>query len=183
MRKIKNVDVKQCVGALIFVLVAFCTVLIPFLFEGPDFAFNHLPLVGDGDIIPMLDTYTNAFFKVINIQTPLIMTYVSNYCLYVFYGILAFDLLFCLFLIIIRCNGIRIFCKIISILAGILMFALTFVFLFYVVGFIINISQNITPEMDILSLIQQGGLIYLFSLFIFSFLLISKQFKWFRRYY
>ncbi len=183
MKKIKNVDIKQCVGMLIFSIFTICTIFIPFKFAGPDFAFNHLPVIGNGDIVTSQLSYTSSIFSMLKMSMPSIFETIANASIYIFYGIVLFDLLGALLLIIIRSSVLRIIFKVISIFAGFAMLLMFFVHLFYIFGFIAFIAENLNADINVLNLIQEGGLIFIVVLFLFSFLLISKQFKWFRRYY
>ena len=183
MKKIKNVDVMQCVIILIFSIVAICTILIPFKFSGADFALYHLPITGNGELVLFQADYVCAIFQMAGITAPKFLLTISNISLYVFYAILIFDFLASLLLICWRNNVVRIICKIISIIAGVAMIAICLLYFFYIIGFIANIASNLTAELNTLLLIQEGGLLFIFAIFIISFLLISRQFKWFRRYY
>ena len=116
---------------------------------------------------------------------------VSDYVYIAFVGILAVDLfLALLFLICVRNNGVRVFCRIFSIIFGI---AMAVIFVYYLVFTLASIFHFFSLDLanetyyltgkSILMSLFAGGTIWGLICTIFSAIFISKQFKWFGKPY
>ncbi len=185
---IKNVDRKQCIGSLIFSIFALATVFIPFILRNTTFAFQSLPLIGDGSFIDSLLTNIESAFKLIQQQAFFTdnKNLIETICLisfYAFYGIVLFDFIFSLILLIFPCEVLRLIVKIFSIIFGVVMILLTIVYVLFIIGFIAHLTTAIAAGESFKTLVQTCGALYMLVMVIFCFLLMSKQFKWFRKYY
>lgn len=185
---IKNVDRKQCVGTLIFSLFAIATLFIPFIIRETTFAFNYAPILGDGSWPDMLYSYVLSAFKLLEMEEIVlnnasIINTICSASFFIFYGIVLFDFLFSLILIIFPCNVLRIIVKVFTIIFGFVMILTTILHVMFIIGFIAYLTNQVAAGVGFREVVQVGGIIYLVVVTMFCYLLMSKQFKWFRRYY
>ena len=182
----KYVSVGSCVKTIIFSLIAMATLFVPYYINGGTikFPFSVFPIIGDG-----------TFFEAFALEPVLLVvehllgtnytTYVNlilAYNIQIFYGILIFNIVASLLLIIARFNGLRIFFKIFSIIFAISLIVINLTFLATIVLKIIYYFNVYGMEFTPLwPFILQNGIIYYFVLMIFSLILIFKQFKWFSK--
>lgn len=177
----RRVWIGQCVRIIIFCLIVFCTVLIPFSLNGEMvMAYAKLPLIGNSEIITHATNSALGLKSLIGIPSESmdIINFIYQSYVYFFYGILLADIIFAILLIITRLNGLRIAFKIISIIFAFIMLAITLANVGYILGLIYYAILNLGFE-EVLPTILGSGIIYALGLAIFSGILIKRQFAWF----
>ncbi len=189
-KHVPNVDVWQCVRALIFSIFILCLALIPLSFatdSNGEAAYTVLPIIGNGKIVDAQKIYVDALLNKFGLMAmPEVVLYAQiavEYCFYVFYGILVANVLFNLVLILVRLPLFRILFKIISILAGFAMIIVSVTLLATIIGFFISFIDAATPLNQLGEAILGSGIIFVFINMIFAFALIGKQFRWYAKYY
>ncbi len=189
MSKLKNdkiVNKAQCVWAIIFCIITIATIFVPYMISSEvKLTFTALPLIGDGNIMKILNNQVFGLTSLFNvsglvISTSLletISTVVQIVCIYGFYGIVIFHLLFSILVLATRVNAIRVIGKVFSIILGIVMI---FIFLIQIAVLILLIVNCISA--DGFYYLLDNGIIYFIVLTIFSFAMIIQQFKWYSYY-
>ena len=169
---------KTGVGQIIFCIIAAATVMIPVIIaENITFAYQWLPIIGDGSIIGANTLYFETFMQKIGLDVSSygsILDTIKEYCFHAFYGIIAFDFLFALIQAFLRSEVLRKILKFISVLLGFVMLILTVVFAASVAGFIFQAIDN--GGENLAESIMESGAIYLFVMFFFAFIAMFKQF-------
>ncbi len=181
-KKPKHVWIAQCVRIIIFSIILLCTVFIPFSFadSGMIFSYTKLPLIGDASIANNIILVTKSLQSLTGLSTDIMIyiSYVYEYYLYAFYGILLLDIVFALLLVITKLNLLRVIFRIIAILCGFVMIAVMVANIGYIVAYIYSIL-SVGDFNNLLPVIQENGLLYALVLSIFSGIMIKKQFSWF----
>ncbi|MBO4251441.1 MAG: hypothetical protein J5911_02130 [Clostridia bacterium] len=176
-----NYEGKLGVGQLIFCLFAFATLLIPLTLD-PSlvFAFNEITPIGTTSGVALIQTgFITALFDIIKLSsvlTPEILNLLP-YSIYAFYAIVAFDLVFGIILMMARVESLRIILKVISVLLGFVMLAVTIISLMPVVGFFAQYFSGAFGEALIIDCIKNTGIMYFFGFMIFSLILMICQFS------
>ena len=178
MDNTKKTQKSKYLPILLWGIIGLLTLFIPYaIYQGEViFTFRALSLLSEGTYQqPLLEFVFNALRLPVEISE--VVYTVSLYVLYVFFVIFAFNFVFSLLLLIFNKEPIRKFARFISVFAGI---AFTFIFIFStynIIGIIYNVA---TFGLNIIEyLLSNGGIFYLIQ-FIFSLILIKKQFIWFK---
>ncbi len=181
--EVKNINVGQCVGTIFACLFACLIVFVPFHFGSTSVLYKDvMPIIGDGSAqITHLDM-TTTFFETFNLNYSTILELLSQYVPYVFFGILAVDIVMALLLIIFQATFLRVIFKIISIIFGFAMLGVALYYLIYIAGFIIP-CLNLTEPFDFMSYLDTSGVLVALVMVIFGFMFMGKQFKWFAKLY
>lgn len=186
-KPIKNVNKKQCLGSLISSIIALCVFLIPMTFGSAGFnlTYKFLPIIGDGSIFATQEIMCINFASLAGLSDEIvsILKMVMEYGLYAYVGILAFNILFSLLLIITRSQILRCFCKIISIISGIAMIIISASCLVYIAGFAGKFIMNAGAIETIMVDLEVSGLLFILGLIIFAIRHSIKQFKWYSKLY
>lgn len=186
VKQIKNVSVGQCIRTILFSIFAFCVALIPATFgnTGINITLNTLPIIGDGSISNAQLGSATGFAALLNMDSLLdTISSLLNLSVIAYFGILAANVLFSLFLAITRFQVLRVIFKIYSILAGFAMIFILLMSLVHLMGFFGLIIQGIIPIETVMTAIETSAILTAIGLAIFSGLLIGRQFKWFARLY
>ncbi|MBQ8762453.1 MAG: hypothetical protein IJZ26_04015 [Clostridia bacterium] len=165
-KKDSNVDVRQCFQSLMFSIIAGATALIVY--------FTGVKLEN------AQATIANTLGVFLTPEITQILQTVYNYTLLAFYGILAFNIVFSIFLILTRSRFIRGIARIISYFAGIAMFFIFIVSLVYILSFVLHcaLGQNQTA---ILQTVYDTGVFVYLAVAFFSVMLINRQKRWFTK--
>lgn len=181
-QKWKIVSVKECIGIIILSLIFLISVsVIPCTVDGKESVFFlGLPLINANDVATSISEGIVAIANVIGIDAAIyeLIYKIIVYAPTVYTAILLFDILASLILSIFRTKPLRIIFRIFSIIFG---FAMIYVFLSSLVsmiGIIFAAAKGSLTASFVLS-----GFISVAMITIFSFFMILKQFKWFRRPY
>ncbi len=180
---VRNVSVKQCVATIIFSLVVCLLTFIPYTFgnAGLNFTFKFLPLIGNGEIMNTPELITNGLVSLLSLDASVmdILTIGLNYYVVVFYGIVLFDILAAIVLIIFRNNVLRIIFKVISIIAGIVMLLIAVLGIVYILGLVGGIASGTIQLDNVISHLENTGILFILILIIFACFMSIKQFRWF----
>ncbi len=192
-QEVKNVDLRQCVGTVIFCIIAACIAFIPYVISDQlIYAYQVLPSLSGG--ITFNEVYlghqvamiSELFAIIPALAIPAIQTYLPiamQYSSLIFFGILALDIVFCILLFITRSTILRFLFKIISILCGFIMLALFLCGLLYICGFLCCFINGSLLFEEILQHAKLYGVVYYLGFMVASAMLIKRQFKWFARLY
>ncbi len=180
----KYVSVWNNVKVIIFVLITFAFLFVPFAIteeNGIIFTYTKLPVIGDGEIVLLAKDAGNFFAEFIQQQSgsiPSLLSSLYNVSYTLFLGILATDVIFCLILSLLRLNTLRIIMKILSIFCGFFMIIFAAINLIYVIGYFHASGSYAIAFFDML---KGYGVISAFVFFILGIIYSVKQFKWFSR--
>ncbi len=179
----KYVSIGNNIKVLIFVLISFAFLFVPFAITEEEliFTFSKLPIIGDGQMVTTAEIATDYFGLLIPSLGESITSLVKSLfgiAYTVFMGILVADVLFCLLLSIFRVNALRIIIKILSIFCGFIMIIFAVLNLVYVVGFF---NASGMYEIGFFDMIKTSGVIPAFAFFILGIIYAIKQFKWYSR--
>lgn len=174
----KDYEGKLGIGQLIFCIIAAATLLIPFTIEPIEFSFNHIMPIAKSEINGIQNFYLLALFDTIGITEaiPQVIYDILPYALYAFYGILAFDIVFALLLMIIRNEVMRVIFRAISVLLGFIMLAANIVMLATVAG-VITYYLKYVSETPIFEFLKNSGVFFFLGVMIFSLIGTVKQFS------
>jgi len=186
-RLMPNVSVKQCFGTIFFSIFACVIAFIPLTFGSipTTFTYEYLPFVGNDTITQVPPFILQGIVKILNLQGDF-LKYVEmalNYNVVVYFYILAFNIAASLVLIILRLSILRIIFKLVSIIAGIAMLAIAVTNALYIAGFAGNFIHGTIPIENIMSALETSRVLLALGLFIFSLIMVKKQFKWFAKLY
>lgn len=178
----------NCFKIIFYCLIVACTLFVPIVLD-PQliFGFQGAPLIGDGSIVKLQIAFAHGFSSLIGLEGVLAqpLSMIMEYCTLVFYGILALDIFFSLVLCALPFNGVRIVFRIFSIIFGICMFALAFLYLSSFIGFfgyVFMVSGDINGVLNNLGTqFLSSGLLFFLACTVFAFTLIKRQFKWFAK--
>lgn len=177
----KDYEGKIGIGQLIFCLIAAATLVIPFTFDPSiNFSFNNIMPIGNSVITSIQATYIGSFATTVGIPDSVmeIINTVAPYSVYAFYGIIAFDLLFTLILMVLRNEIVRQIVRTFSILLGIVMLLASIFIIASVVGFFTYYMNNGFGEgQAIFDCMKNNGLFFFAGVAIFSFIGSIKQFS------
>ena len=183
-QKWKIVSVKECIGIIFLSLIFLISVsVIPCTVNNEQSVFIlGLPLLTDKGVAISIYEGITAF-AVLLILNPEISKLVYNIIVYaptVYTVILIADILFSLLLAILRAKPLRIIFRIFSMVFGV---AFIYVFLSSLLSMIGIIIAAASGEGALTASFVLSGFISIALITIFSFFMILKQFKWFRRPY
>lgn len=177
----KDYEGKIGIGQLILCLVAAATLFIPLAIEpSVIFAFSKItPIGGTSEIALMQTTYSQALFETLNLYEKIPATFFEllPYSIYAFYGILAFDILFTLILMVLRSEILRQIVRAVSILFGFIMIIIMLASIPAVAGFFTHFMRDGFGDRLIFDCIINEGLLYFFGLFFLSIIVMVKQFS------
>ncbi|MBP5465982.1 MAG: hypothetical protein J6Y43_00255, partial [Clostridia bacterium] len=123
--------------------------------------------------------YMLNFFDTVGIMEhipEIVINDIIPYGFAAFYGILAFDIVFAILLMIIRSEVLRVLLRTISVLLGLVMIAVNIVMLATVAGVFTSYFRSGT-EMPIFDYIKNSGVIFFFGVMLFSLIAAKKQFS------
>ena len=182
--KWKYVSVGKCVGAIIWSIIGLATIFIPFsLSSGTVLTLKYMPIFGDGSIFIAFNSAYSGLGTNLSLPNALVsfLTNVSQVVVYAFLIIMLVTILFGLILAITRVNVLRIIFKVFSIFFGIALIFIGLCYVLYIPGAIMSYMQ-IDPSLANLSkAFLDTGVIYALGTAIFSFVIASKQFKFFSK--
>lgn len=177
----KDYEGKLGIGQIIFCIIAAATLLIPFTIDPMEFSFNHIMPIAESDInVWQSEFYLPALYEVIGItdKVPQVINDIIPYAFVAFYGILAFDIVFALLMMIIRNEAMRVILRAISVLLGFVMLAVNLVMLASVAGvatyYLKYVADSGTPIFDFL---KNSGVFFFFGVMVFSLIGMVKQFS------
>ena len=176
----KDYEGKIGIGQFILCLLAAATLCIPYVLEPQmEFTFSRIMPIGNSAVSADQGTYIAAIMETLGIASSIPETVFKllPYTIYAFYGIIAFDLVFTLFMMILRNEIIRQILRAFSILLGFVLLALVLVNLLTVAGFVTNYLSGGFGEREIMDCIKNSGLLFFLGLAIFSFICMIKQFS------
>ncbi len=181
---VKNINVGQCVGTIFACLFACLIVFVPFNFGEAGFKFfkDAMPILGDGSYESTHFLMTSNFLQAFNLNFQSVFELLSRYVPYIFFGIIAIDIVMALLLIIFQLTFFRVLFKIISIIFAFAMLGVALYYVIYIVGFILPIL-NVVEPVNIMTHLEASGILYALVIMIFAFSFIGKQFKWFAKLY
>ncbi len=185
---VKNVNVKQCVFMIIGTILGMLILLVPATFgDKLTFFFQHIPFLSGINKFDLTSTALMmqglAGLLGLTEQITSLLSTIFSFTPFVYFGILVFDFIFSLLLIIIRSEKLRLICKIISIILSIVMFFICILYLIYIIGFLGLIIKGILPFDQISSSINSSGILLALAFVFFSFIFFIKQIKWFAKLY
>nr|MBO4518314.1 hypothetical protein [Clostridia bacterium] len=176
----KDYEGKLGIGQIIFCIIAAATLCIPFIIDPMEFSYDHILPIAESDINFWQDGYIHVLFETVGIadKIPQVIYDIIPYAFVAFYGILAFDIVFALLMMIIRNEVMRVLVRTISVLLGFVMLAVNVVMLATVAGVFANyfkyVSDTGTPIFDYL---KNSGVIFFAGVMIFSLIAMVKQFS------
>ena len=178
---VKYYEGKIGIGQLILCLVAAATLFIPVVIEPSIvFAFNKIiPIGTTSEIAVMQTTFVQSLFETAHLsdKIPTALFDILPYSIYAFYGIIAFDILFTLVLMIARSEILRQILRAFSILLGFILLIITIASIPAIAGFFTYYFNNGFGDVLIFDCIKNEGLIYFVGLFALSFIVTIKQFS------
>lgn len=176
----KDYEGKLGIGQLILCLFAAATLVIPYTFEPMVFSFNNIMPIGDSVITATQNTYISAFLETLGLSAviPEAIFNIIPYTIYAFYGIIAFDILFTIILMIFRVEIFRIIVRALSILLGFATLAVFLVSLVTTAGFFTYyLSGGFGEGAVIIDCIKNNGLLFFLGVTVFSIIVTVKQFS------
>ena len=182
VKNYKNVSVKQSFGIIIFCLFTALILLVPFTFgnAGMHYTYESLLAFFNGAQF-MPEAVSTGLFALFNLPAQFggIVLSALNYYPIVFFGILAFDILAALIIIIFRSEVMRLIFKIISILCGFVMILIALCALLHIAGIAGQFIMGVTPMDSFMQVLEQTGILFAIAVLVFAILLAPKQFRWF----
>ena len=176
----KDYEGKIGIGQLILCLLAAATLCIPYVLEPQmEFTFNRIMPIGNSAVSADQGIYLMAILEQIGVASsiPEGIFKILPYTIYAFYGIIAFDLVFTLLMMILRNELIRQILRALSILLGLALIALFLINLLTVAGFFANYLSGGFGGSEIFDCIKNNGLLFFTGLTVFSFICMIKQFS------
>lgn len=178
----KDYEGKLGFGQLFFCLLAAATLFIPYALEPSiNFSFNNIMPIANSVITSTQATYVGSFLTGTVGLSGTIMEIINTivpYSVYIFYGIIAFDLLFTLILMILRNEIVRQIVRLLSVLLGFVMLIASIFLIVTVVGFFTYYLNNGFGEgKAIFDCIKNNGLLFFAGIAVFSFIGTIKQFS------
>ncbi|MEG9429568.1 MAG: hypothetical protein VZQ61_01370 [Christensenellaceae bacterium] len=176
----RDYEGKIGIGQLLLCLLAAATLCIPYMLEPQmEFTFNRIMPIGDSAVSADQGAYLMAILEQIGIASAIPETIFKMlpYTIYAFYGIIAFDIVFTLFMMILRSEIIRHLLRALSILLGLALLVLALVNLLTVAGFFAKYLSGGFGEREIFDCIKNNGLLFFIGLTVFSFICMAKQFS------
>ena len=175
-----NVWIGQCIKTIIFSMVAFLTILLPYsINEGVTFTLNVMPVLGNSTMIDAQYGVVCNFFALIRLPADsYFFFYIFKVNVIVFYSILIANVFFSLLLIVSQANFLRIIVRILSIIFSVFMFIISLSYFVTIVCIIYALFSGYY-QTDILLSLKTCGIIYYFVTIFFSSILIRKQVEWF----
>ncbi len=176
----KDYEGKLGIGQIIFCIIAAATLLIPFTIDPMEFSFNHIMPIAESDINVWQNAYISILFDIAGIadKIPQIIYDIIPYGFVAFYGILAFNIVFALLMMIIRNEVMRAILRAISVLLGFVMLAVNLVMLASVAGVFANYFKNLAGSgAPIFDYLKNSGVIYFLGVMVFSLIGMVKQFS------
>lgn len=180
----------QCLATIIISLIAAATFAIPFCFIDDGIILSHavMPFIKSNEnpiTVEFMAQIDSAFLNLTKISLSegfaSLLPKLSFYSIYVFYGILAFNIVFSLLAIFTQLEAVRFFAKIISVIAGFLMIAIAILSAVHIVGVVSSYlaveSENLIETLTVAA--KESGILYFLGVFIFSIVMATKQFGWF----
>lgn len=191
---VKNVNLKQCVGTIIFALVSLCVLFIPFTFGAAGINCSYKAFISDESGVNLITVASanalEGFLSVAKITEQSTIEIISQILYYgerAYFVILAADILFALLLIFTRSQILRLIFKIISILFGFAMLAVFASNIIYIAGiaggFICSTDLMDMGMEAVMSILETSGILFALGTMLFSAFLVKKQFKWFAKLY
>ena len=168
-------------GPIILCLFALATLFIPLAIE-PNIIFPFskiMPISNTSDLCVLQANFSFVVFDALSIadQIPAEVFNYLPYTIYAFYGIVLFDLLFSIILLIIRSEVLRQIIKAISIILGIAMIIVTLASILPIAGFFTYYLSGGFDGALIFDCIKNQGLLYFVGFFIFALIIMIKQFS------
>lgn len=176
----KDYEGKIGIGQLILCLLAAATLCIPYVLEPQmEFTFKRIIPIGDSAVSADQGAYITAIAETLGIASsiPEAIFNMLPYSIYAFYGIIAFDLVFTLLMMILRNEILRQILRALSILLGFVLLVLALVNLLTVAGFFAKYLSGGFGEIEIFDCIKNYGLLFFLGLTVFSFICMIKQFS------
>ena len=177
----KDYEGKIGIGQLILCLIAAATLLIPVAIEpAVIFAVNKITPIGTtSEVAAVQITFSRAVFEALNMVDKIPEPFFNSlpYAMYGFYGIVAFDLLFTLILMVLRSEILRQIARAVSIFLGFIMIFITLAFIPAIAGFFTYFMQGGFGDALIFDCIKNGGLLFFAGLFIMSIVVTTNQFS------
>ena len=176
----KDYEGKIGIGQLILCLLAAATLCIPYVLEPQMiFTFNQVMPIGNSVVSVDQSAYLAAIFETLNVASriPEAVTNILPYALYVFYGIIAFNILFTILMMFLRNEIMRQLLRALSILFGFVLILVSVVNLLTIAGFFSKYLAGGFGDSAIFDCIKNNGLIFFVGLTVFSFICMIKQFS------
>lgn len=167
-------------GQLLLCLIAAATICIPFaIYPQIEFAFNHLLPIGENIVSTSQTTYLTSILESLSILSaiPESLFNIFKYALYAFYGIIAFDILFTLIMMVLRNEIVRQILRALSFFFGFILIIVTIISFLTIAGFFTTYNAGGFGDAALLDCIKNNGLFFFLGLAIFSFICMIKQFS------
>jgi len=176
----KYVSKGSCINTLVWsIIIAAVVLFVPIEFGsgGVLFTFKTLPLIGEDTFAIYAAAGVSGFDALLGGGIlPIEILYCYEYGFYFFFGIIGVNIIFSILLLITKSNGFRMFCKVLSVIFGIMMLVLMLAFLLIIVG---DVYLLIGGSFDFMEWLSGSGIVSVLVLFIASLLMAIHQFKWF----
>ena len=176
----RDYEGKIGIGQLLLCLFAAATLFIPYVFDPQiEFTFNRIMPIGNSFVSADQSVYILAIFEKLGIAAavPEAIFKILPYTIYVFYGIIAFDIVFTLFMMVLRNEIVRQSLRALSIFFGFVLFILFIVNLSAVAGFFAKYLSGGFGDTPIIDCIKNNGLLFFLGLTVFSLICMIKQFS------
>ena len=179
--KDQKVWIGQCISTIIFSIICFLTVLIPYKISGGvEYTLTFIPIIGNNTITSNQLSLTANFLDGIRLSSNIFSFIFSNNVL-IFYSVLVFNVVFSLILIITRLNVLRIIAKIIAIISAITLIVITLSYIFIIVSIFYALFSGYYPISEFFPSLLTSGVIYYFVTLFFIIALIRKEFTTFSK--
>lgn len=177
----KDYEGKIGIGQLILCLFAAATLLIPIVIE-PSlvFAFEKIMPIGTtSEIAAMQTKFIQSIFEAANIydKLPAEIFSILPYSIYAFYGIVAFDLVFTLFIMISRSEILRQILRAFSIFLGFVLLIIVLANVPAIAGFFTCYFNNGFGDKLIFECIKNEGFLFFLGFFVLAVIVMINQFS------
>lgn len=185
--KWKHVSVGACIWIIVFVLVAMCVVFVPFSigFDAETIlTYKVLPVIGNGTFSFYTNSAIQGLCDILTLSDPVqdIFVWFFNNSVYFYFIILFADLIFAITLAIFRLKIMRVIYKCVSVILGFAALIISLSFLAYISG-LVSFHFGTDTFSNFPHFFFTSGLLPNLVLFVASFILAAKQFKWFSKPY
>lgn len=185
-KRIKNVSIKQCIGTIIFSVLALVVLFIPYTFgnSGMKFAFALCPIFGDGTITETPIIISQGAATLFGMESLIdIFQILLDLDTLIFIFIIFFNVFFSLVLAISKSEILRFVCKIITIIAGFLMIVIMLSSILHLVGIIGALTSGVVEMQNFMAELEVSGVLFALGSAIISGLMIKRQFCSFAKLY
>lgn len=179
----KYVSILNCIKIIIGCLIFSCVLFIPFAFteEGMVLTYKLMPIFGDGSLTEsVLGTWITesaiAIFPVLQSLSG-ILDALYSFGVYLYFIILACDILFAILLIITKSRILRIIFRYLSLAFSILSLLIALSFLLYIVV----VVSTLIYEIGLMPVLKETGLLTALGFFVFGLIMAKKHLRWFKK--